>query len=61
MEKGKKRTEEEKMISKKQFQELKEKEKLLNESLKILKVEEKDLSHVVERFQKEVKEMKAKR
>ena len=48
------------MISKKEFQELKKKEKLLKESLKILKVEEKDLPRIVERFQREIKEMEGK-
>lgn len=48
------------MISKKEWQELKKKEKLLKEALKVLKVEEKDLPRVIERFQREIKEMKEK-
>ncbi|MDI6807023.1 MAG: hypothetical protein QMD14_04410 [Candidatus Aenigmarchaeota archaeon] len=48
------------MISKKQWQELKKKEKLLKEALKIFKVEAKDLPRVIERFRQEVKEMEEK-
>ena len=46
------------MISKKEFLELKEKEKLLREAAEILRVDEKDLPRVVERFLKEIEEMK---
>lgn len=47
-------------ISKEEWQKLKKKEKLLNEALKILKVEYKDLPRVVDRFLKEIKEMDEK-
>ncbi len=60
MEKTKERIEEEKMIPKKEWQELKKKEKLVNGALKVLKVEEKDLPRTVERFQREIKEMEEK-
>ena len=43
------------MISKKEFLELKKKEKLLELAAKILRVEDKDLLRVVERFLKETK------
>jgi len=39
---------------------LKEKEKILKEAIKIFRVDEKDLPRVVERFQKEIKEMEEK-
>ena len=45
------------MISKKEFLELKEKEKLLKQAAEILRVEEKDLPRVVDRFLKEIKEL----
>jgi alanyl-tRNA synthetase len=44
-------------ISKKEWNKLKKKEKLLKEAASILRVEEKDLPRVVERFQREIKEM----
>ena len=47
-------------ITKNQWQELKKKEKLVKEALKILRVEEKDLPRTVERFQREIKEMEEK-
>jgi len=45
------------MITKIEWQKLKKKGKLLRQATSILKVEEKDLPRVVERFQKEIKEM----
>ena len=45
------------MISKKRWEELKEKEKLLKKATSILKIEEKDLSRVIDRFLKELNEM----
>ncbi|MEM5766303.1 MAG: hypothetical protein QW423_01555 [Candidatus Aenigmatarchaeota archaeon] len=48
------------MISKKEWEELKKKEKILSEATKILRVEDKDLPRVIERFQREIKEMKEK-
>jgi len=53
-------TEEEKMISKKEWQELKKKSKILEKASEILHVEEKDLPRVIERFQREIKEMEEK-
>jgi alanyl-tRNA synthetase len=47
-------------ISKKEWNKLKKKEKLLKKAAAILRVEEKDLPRVVERFQKEIKEMEEK-
>jgi len=46
--------------SKEEWQKLKKKEKLLNEALKILKVEYKDLPRVIDRFMREIKEMNDK-
>jgi alanyl-tRNA synthetase len=48
------------MISKKEWEKLKKKEKILKEAAKILRVEEKDLPRVIERFKKEIKEMEEK-
>jgi len=48
------------MISEEEFKELKKKEKLLKQAASILRVEEKDLPRVVERFKKELKEMEEK-
>lgn len=48
------------MVSKKEWQNLKKKSKILEKAAEILRVEEKDLPRVVERFQKEIKEMKEK-
>ena len=42
------------MISKKEFLELRRKEQLLKQAAEILRVEDKDLSRVVERFLKEI-------
>lgn len=44
------------MISKKEFLELKEKEKLLKKAAEILRVEDKDLPRVVDRFLKDISE-----
>lgn len=44
-------------MNKKEWEELKEKEKLLKKAAEILRVEEKDLPRVVDRFLKEIKEM----
>lgn len=51
---------EEKMISKKEWEELKRKEKILKEAANILRVSEKDLPRVVDRFLREIKEMEDK-
>jgi len=48
------------MISKKEWNKLNRKAKLLKEAALILRVEEKDLPRVVERFKKEIKEMEEK-
>jgi len=48
------------MISKKEWQEMKKKSKILEKAAEILRVEEKDLSRVIERFQREIKEMEEK-
>jgi alanyl-tRNA synthetase len=48
------------VISKKELQELKKKEKLLKKAAEILRVGEKDLPRVVERFKKEIDEMDRK-
>jgi alanyl-tRNA synthetase len=47
-------------MSKKEWSKLKKTEKLLKEAASILRVEEKDLPRVVERFQREIKEMEEK-
>jgi alanyl-tRNA synthetase len=47
-------------LSRKEFENLNEKENLLREAANILSVEEKDLPRVIERFLKEIEEMKAK-
>jgi predicted nucleic acid-binding Zn-ribbon protein len=60
LEKKKKGIEKEKMISKKEWEELKKKERLLNQSLETLRVEYKDLPRVVKRFLKEIEEMNEK-
>ena len=49
------------MISKKEWQELKKKEKVLKAAAEILRVEEKDLLRVIERFQREIAEMESAR
>jgi hypothetical protein len=51
---------EERMISRKEWTELKKKEKILKEATEILRVEEKDLPRVIERFKREIKEMEEK-
>jgi len=48
------------MISRKEWTELKKKEKILKEATEILRVEEKDLPRVIERFKREIKEMEEK-
>ena len=48
------------MVSKKEWKNLKKKSKILEKAAEILRVEEKDLPRVVERFQKEIKEMEEK-
>ncbi|MDI6798860.1 MAG: hypothetical protein QMD12_02595 [Candidatus Aenigmarchaeota archaeon] len=48
------------MVSKSEWEELKKKEKLVKEAASILRVEEKDLPRVVERFKKEIEEMEEK-
>lgn len=48
------------MITKKEWQELKKKEKLLKQASAVLHVEEKDLPRVVDRFLKEIDEMNKK-
>lgn len=45
------------MISKKEWEELKRKEKLLKKAAEILRVEDKDLPRVVDRFLKDIEEM----
>jgi len=50
-----------KNISKKEWLELKEKAKLLREAAKVVSVEDKDLLRTIERFQKEIEEMKKNR
>lgn len=47
------------MISKTEFLQLKKKEKILKKAAEVLHVEEKDLPRVVERFLREIKEMKS--
>jgi rubrerythrin len=54
MEKGKKEVE--KMSD--EFEDLKRKYKILKEAAKVFRVEDKDLPRVVERFKKELEEMK---
>ena len=48
-------------MNKKEWEELKKKEKLLKKAAEILRVEDKDLPRVVDRFMKEVEEMSQKR
>lgn len=47
-------------MSKDEFEKLNEKEAILKEAARILSVEEKDLPRVVDRFAKEIEEMKSK-
>lgn len=46
-------------LSEKEWKDLNKKEGLLREAAKVLSVEEKDLPRVVERFLKEIREMKS--
>lgn len=48
--------EEKEMITKKEFEELKQKEKLLREASVIVSVREEDLLKTIERFQKDLKD-----
>ena len=59
-EKRNKGSEEMKIISKKEWQELKRKAKLLKDAANVVSVEDKDLMRTIERFQKEIEEMKKK-
>jgi hypothetical protein len=45
------------MLSKREWQKLKKKSQILEKTAEILRVEEKDLPRVIERFQREIKEM----
>lgn len=47
-------------MTKKEWDELNEKEKLLRQAAEILNVPEKDLPRVIDRFLKEIEEMKSK-
>lgn len=47
-------------ISEQEWEQLKEKEKLLRQAAETLKVEEKDLPRVIQRFVDEIKEMDEK-
>lgn len=49
------------MIMKKEWQELKRKAKLLKGAANVVSVEDKDLLRTIERFRKEIEEMKKKR
>lgn len=48
------------MLNEREWQELKRKEKILKETAKILRVEEKDVPRVTQRFLDELKEMEQK-
>jgi hypothetical protein len=48
--------EEAEMITKKEFQELKQKEKLLREAAEVVSTREEDLIKTIERFQKDLKD-----
>jgi len=48
------------MISREEWEKLKRKEKILKRAADILRVDEKDLPRVVERFLEEIEEMKNK-
>ncbi len=48
------------MISKKEWEKLKKKSKILEKAAEIIRVEEKDLPRVIERFKREIKEMEEK-
>jgi uncharacterized membrane protein YgaE (UPF0421/DUF939 family) len=56
VEKGKKEVK--KMNEKEEFEKLKKKYKILKEAAKVFKVEDKDLPRVIERFKKELEEMR---
>ncbi len=45
-------------ISKEEWKKLVEKEKILRKAARVLRVEDKDLPRVVERFKKEIEEMR---
>lgn len=47
--------EEERMITKKEFEELKQKEQWLREAAEVVSVREEDLLKTIERFQKDLK------
>lgn len=47
-------------LSSEEFEELKKKEKILKEAAEVFSVEDKDLPRVIERFLKEIEEMKSK-
>lgn len=49
-----------KNISKKEWEELKRKAKMLKDAAKVVSVEDRDLLRTIERFQKEIEEMKKK-
>lgn len=48
------------MLTKKEFVDLKNKEKILKKAAEILRVEDKDLPKVIDRFLREIEEMKQK-
>ncbi|RLI98178.1 MAG: hypothetical protein DRP00_02510 [Candidatus Aenigmatarchaeota archaeon] len=48
------------MITKEEFYELKQKDKILRKAAEVLRVEPKDLPRVIERFLKEIEEMNEK-
>ncbi|MEM5853586.1 MAG: hypothetical protein QW228_04420 [Candidatus Aenigmatarchaeota archaeon] len=48
------------MISRSEWKKLKKKEKILMRAAEILRVEDKDLPRVIERFQREIREMEEK-
>lgn len=49
------------MIAKKEWRDLKTKAKLLKNAAETVRVEDKDLLRTIERFQKEIEEMKKKK
>ena len=46
-----------KMISRKKFEELRKREKILRDAAKVLRVRDEDLLRVIKRFKKEIEEM----
>ena len=48
------------LVTQKEWHELKKKAKLLKEAAEVVRVEDKDLLRTIERFQKDVEEMKKK-